>query len=385
MEHKAKRRYLLITVALVLVLVLILLLLFTGIAGWMASGRLLQVTETWYTVTLRVSGATEETVTLPRRRETAYAGIYGITWEKNYAVLGEMVESSEQTVTRRIIKSTQPLAVGLLVTWNIFVYVGDPQSALGQAYDDVRIPSELGPLPAWFVPGQRATWVLLVHGFHASREEALRVLPKLSQMGFPALVMTYRNDVGAPKSPDGFYHLGDTEWQDIEAGVRYALGHGAQDVVLYGWSMGGCIVETLLHRSSEAAHVRAVVLDAPILDWHGALDAQLHSLHFPHWFTHVMKWFVARRAGIDFNALNFVHLAGETATPTLLFHGAADIMVPIAESDTFAQASHERVTYQQVNSADHTQAWNVDPQAYEDALTSFLTRVSEPESHAIDI
>ncbi len=34
--------------------------------------------------------------------------------------------------------------------------------------------------------------------------------------------------------------------------------------------------------------------------------------------------------------------------------------------------------------ADHTQAWNVDPQAYEDALTAFLTQVSEPESQTIN-
>jgi hypothetical protein len=88
------------------------------------------------------------------------------------------------------------------------------------AYEDVRIPSELGPLPAWLVPGERPTWILLVHGFHATREKGLRVLSTLARLGFPALVMCYCNDAGAPKSPDHFYHLGDTEWRDIEAGVR---------------------------------------------------------------------------------------------------------------------------------------------------------------------
>jgi len=371
-------------VSIVLILILILLLLFTGIAGWISSERLLRVSETWYTVTLPVIGATEKTVTLPRRKETTYAGIYGISWENNYAILGEIVESSEQTVTRCIIKMTQPLPVGQPVTWNIFVYTGDPQSALGLSYEDVRIPSELGLLSAWFIPGERSTWVLLVHGFHASREEALRILPALARIGLPALVLTYRNDTGAPKSPDHFYHLGDTEWRDIEAGVRYALARGAQDVVLYGWSMGGCMVETFLHRSSEAIHVRAAVLDSPVLDWHGALEAQLLNLHFPRWFTYVMKWFVARRSGIDFNALNYTCQASATGIPILLFHGDADSMVPIAGSDLYARARLDQVNYQRISNADHTQVWNVDPQAYEDTLISFLTRASEPEAQRND-
>ena len=274
-----------LTIVYVLIILVLILILFIAIGGWIGSGRLLLVTEVWYLVTLGVIGITEDAVTLPRKVETAYHGTYGVTWQNDYAVLGEIVASDTQTVTRRMIKTTQPLSAGLRVTWNIFVYHGDPERALGLAYDDVRIPSELGPLPAWFVPGQRTTWVLLVHGFHASREEGLRVLPTLAQMGFPTLLLTYRNDAGAPKSPDHLYHLGDTEWQDIEAGVRYALSHGAQDVVLYGWSMGGFMVETFLRRSSYVAQTRAVVLDAPIFDWHKAIDTQMHKLYFPHSIT----------------------------------------------------------------------------------------------------
>jgi len=37
-----------------------------------------------------------------------------------------------------------------------------------------------------------------------------------------------------------------------------------------------------------------------------------------------------------------------------------------------------------VNGADHAQAWNVDPQAYEDVLKTFLIGVSEPEADTVD-
>jgi alpha-beta hydrolase superfamily lysophospholipase len=365
----------------ILIAFILLVATVIAISGWFASERFLRVSETWYTVTLRIMGVTEDTVTLPRRVGTAYEGVYGITWQDNDAVLGEIVASDGRTVTRRIIKATHPPSVGLLVTWNYFAYQGDPERALGLAYDDVQIPSELGPLPAWFVPGQRMSWILLVHGFHASGEEGLRVLPTLVQMGYPVLVMSYRNDAGAPLSPDHFYHLGDTEWQDVEAGVGYALTHGAQDVVLFGWSMGGSIVEAFLRRSSLAARVRAVVLDSPVLDWPKSLDAQVHNLHFPHWFAHVLKWFAARRAGINFSAINHVHVARTLTPPTLLFHSTADRMVPVVSSDAFARAYPDSVTYQRVHGADHTLLWNVDARAYEDALKAFLTRVSELESY----
>ncbi len=59
-------------------------------------------------------------------------------------------------------------------------------------------------------------------------------------------------------------------------------------------------------------------------------------------------------------------------------------LVPIVSSDTFAQARSDLITYKRVIGADHTQALNVDPQAYEDTLKTFLTRVSEPESTTID-
>lgn len=365
------------------VALLFLFMLIISMAAWFASERLLRVSEEWYMVKIRVIGVTEGTVTLQRRGGSAFAGVYGISWQSEYAVLGEIVASDARTVTRRIIETTQPPVAGLIVYWNTFVYQGDPACTRGVVYEDVKVPNQLGALPAWFVAGQRSTWVLLLHGFHGTREEGLRVLPALAQLGFPVLLMSYRNDVGGPLSPDRFYHFGDTEWQDVEAGVCYALEHGAQDIVLYGWSMGGCMAETFLHRSSYAARIRAVVLDSPVLDWHKAIDTQVRQLHMPHWFTFVLQWFAARRAGIDFAALNHECPVPERNTPTLLFHGSADAMVSVESSDIFAQFLPDLITYQRIDGADHGQVWNVDPQTYEDALKAFLTRVCVPASQVV--
>lgn len=366
----------------ILIALIVLVLSFIGIAAYIGSEKLLRVSETWYAVKLKVLAVTEDTITIPRREETILPGTYGLAWQDNYAIVGDILSSDTHTITRRLIKTTQPISVDMLVTWNIFAYQGNPKDTLDLAYEEVHVPSELGSLPVWFVPGRSSTWMLLFHGFHASREEGLRALSALTQLGFPVLLMSYRNDAGAPLSPDHFYHLGDTEWRDVEAGVRYALTQGAENIVLFGWSMGGCMIETFLRRSPEASKAQAVILDAPVLNWHDALDTQMRKLHFPQWLIEIIKWTAAKRAGIDFSALNNLSRSGVANIPTLLFHGTSDGMVPIKASDTLAQRHPDLISYMRVGNADHTQAWNVAPQAYEDALKVFLSRfVATHELH----
>jgi alpha-beta hydrolase superfamily lysophospholipase len=361
----------------------VLLILFIGLIGWLVSSSL-RVRASRLQAELRILSMTEETITLPRLPKTVVNGTYGITWPNGNALVGEITDLSERTVTRRVIKATEGLSTGLPVRWNKFVYRGNPQTALGLPYEEVHIPGRLGDLPAWLVPGERETWVLLVHGFHATREEALRALPTLSEMGFPALVMTYRNDAGAPQSPDHLYHLGDTEWEDVEAGVSYALSHGARDVILFGWSMGGCIVETFLHRSPSTAHIRAVVLDSPILNWQRVLEAQVQLLHLPRSFSYPIKWMVTWRANINFALFNYELPTDETPIPTLLFHGTADTQAPVASSDLFAQARPNLVTYLRVAGANHTLVWNADPHAYTNALKTFLNQITLHKTHTTD-
>ena len=114
---------------------------------------------------------------------------------------------------------------------------------------------ELGILPAWVVPpaypapGGGDRWAILVHGRGARREEALRAIGPLHELGWTALVPNYRNDEGVVAGPDGRYNLGLSEWRDIEAAIDHAARLGAQEIVLVGWSMGGAIVLQFLDRS----------------------------------------------------------------------------------------------------------------------------------------
>ncbi|GLY78719.1 alpha/beta hydrolase family protein [Actinoallomurus iriomotensis] len=323
-------------------------------------------------VMVRLLGADAERVTLESTPETCHRGRFGLSWPGGDAIVGDVVAEDGRTVTRRLITSMARPPRDGVVRWNKFVHRGDPYTAHGLPFDEVVIDGPLGPLPAWYLPGRRSTWVLAVHGNRATREEALRVLPALSGAGFPVLVPAYRNDPEAPRSPDGMYHLGDTEWADLDAAVRYALRSGAGDVVLYGWSMGGGIVETFLDRSAHAGCVRAAVLDAPLLNAGAVTDAQLRRLHLPQWAGGAVKRLVTDHAGIDLTRLDHQNRPDRRPVPTLLFHGDADVHIPVACSDAFARRHGELVGYVRVPDCAHTLAWNADPRAYEKALIAFL-------------
>ncbi len=83
-----------------------------------------------------------------------------------------------------------------------------------------------------------------------------------------SLLISYRNDGLAPAAPDGRYGLGSTEWRDVEAAIGYALDQGAQEIVLFGWSMGGAISLQTADLSKHRHLIRALVLDAPpVINW----------------------------------------------------------------------------------------------------------------------
>ncbi len=321
---------------------------------------------------LTASPAAAGAVRLSDGTDAGLDGTYGLDFDGGYGRLGPVATRGADGVVRAFTAGHGTLAPGTPARVDTYGYDGDPRTALGLDYQDVAVHDALGDFPAWYVPGSGPTWFVDVHGHDGARGESLRYLTALHRAGMPVLVPTYRNDVGAPASPDGIDHLGLTEWQDVNAAVHWALDHGARDVVLGGWSMGGAVVLQVADRSDVKDRIRALVLDSPVVDWRNVLEHQADDRGLPRAETALAVWTAERRFGLDFGRLDWVARAKDLALPTLLIHSDVDGYVPDGPSKALAAARPDLVTLDLVPGAGHTQGWNTDPAAYEQRLTAWL-------------
>jgi uncharacterized protein len=315
-------------------------------------------------------------VTLTRSLATQRPGTYALHGKDVHAVVGPVlngVSHPVDTVVRRLERvSRGSLQPGSRVRLTPQVHSGDPSSALGLAHRDVDIPGELGTLPAWFVPGPRETWVITVHGLGATREHPLNLLPFLHAQRFPVLDIAYRGDQGAPRPPDGLGHLGDSEWRDLDAAIRFAVRHGAEHIVLHGWSTGASMA---LHAAANSAlrdRISGLVLDSPVLDWEATLR-NLAAHRTPAALLPLAVRAAQGRTGLHGDRLLNASDPKSLRVPTLIFHGPDDTLAPWQRSRELAARRPELISLHTVQHAPHAAMWNADPARYEEALRRFLT------------
>jgi pimeloyl-ACP methyl ester carboxylesterase len=309
--------------------------------------------------------------------------LYGIAWQGGIGRLGASAAVSGDVVTRPL-TVTVGLApsVGQLAGLDKSFFLGDPRTALGIPVQDVVVEGPLGPLPAWYFPGHGSTFVVGVHGQNGARRDALRVVDIAHRMGFPALAVTYRNDLDVAHDPSGYLRYGQTEWRDLEAALRWSFSHGARRVVLVGQSMGGAIVAAFLVHSVLAPKVARVVLDAPMLDLHAAVDNRANRRGLPMIgrVPAPLVWTAERiasvRFGVDWSATSYLDNTTWLKVPALVTHGGDDTKVPISISSRLKDLKPSLVRFAEFADAGHLESWNIDRARYTSLLESFLAPVA---------
>ncbi len=337
-------------------------------------------------MTVEVVSASSASVTLiettgeetPLRRDA----VYGLAWSTGYGQVSGAAEVTGGEVTRRfeLLSGAAP-TTGQAATLERDTFPADPSVALDGPVREISYSSPAGDFPAWYAPGDHRTWAILIHGQRASRTEVLRAMRTTTSLGMPSLAISYRNDEGAPADPSGMYGFGSTEWRDLEGAVRYATEHGADDVVLVGYSMGAAIAAAFLERSALAEDVSAVVFDAPMLDLgasisHQAADSSLPlvGIGLPPPLTWTAKQIAGARFDLDWDQLDYLDDSDWLTVPTLVVHGDHDPTNPLATSQELADAHSELVTLEVVPGATHVTSWNWAPAKYDHTLRKFLTQ-----------
>jgi uncharacterized protein len=325
-------------------------------------------------------------VVLPVTQENTKPGTYSLWFDgdRGHARLGEVTERSdaEGTLQREVItidRGDLAAATRGRLGGNVYLSPAD----LGLEFSEVQVPVSAGLAPAWLVPGttRADTWAIMIHGRGSNRREALRSLPVAHDAGMTSLVVSYRNDGDAPEVNNGRYGLGATEWRDVDSAIGYAISQGARDVVLFGWSMGGAIALQVADRSQHRTRVQALVLDGPAVNWFDILEHQAKINKIPYVSGRLGTWLLTHPWGkkitgltapLDLASLDWVSRAEQLRVPTLILHSKDDDFVPFASSAELAAKNPAKVDLVAFTQAGHVREWNVDPKAWDDAVSEWL-------------
>ncbi|WP_120005237.1 alpha/beta hydrolase family protein [Nesterenkonia muleiensis] len=333
-------------------------------------------------------------VILPVSADTVVEGTYGLHFDRGTSVarIGEItsLEPKHGTVTRRVLgvsggdlRQARSGSIGSVLHRN-------PAEA-GFDYDDVSLHLPVGEAPAWYVPhsnpegplAEKRVWAVMVHGRTGTRVEALKALPVAQQLGIDSLLVSYRNDGEAPSGPDGLYGLGVTEWEDVEVAVQYALDHGAEDVLLFGWSMGAAVALQTADRSPLTPRIRGMVLTGPVIDWVDVLSHQFRSRRVPEPVGRLSQWLLSNEAGrratglaspVDLKALNWIARADQLHTRSLILHSIDDEVVPYQPSRELAERN-SLVTFVPFHRAGHIKERNYDPERWDSRVAQWVTEL----------
>lgn len=327
-------------------------------------------------------------VILPANEDTTVDGTYSLYFDegRGHARIGAIRSfvPREGTVQREVeAVYSGDIRTAIRGWWSGAVY--PTPSALGFADEHVDVPVTGGTAPAWLVRAENpaATWAIMVHGRGVQRSEGLRAVHTARELGMTSLLVSYRNDGEAPFAADGKYGLGMTEWQDIESAMEYAFDQGAQDVVLFGWSMGGAICLQAADVSGYRSRIRALVLDGPVIDWMNVLTHQAELNRIPAPAGRLGQWLISNSFGrivtglstpVDLKSMDWVSRADQVTIPVLILHSEDDEFVPVGPSAELAERNPGFVTFERFYRARHTKEWNVDPARWHSVTADWLLR-----------
>jgi pimeloyl-ACP methyl ester carboxylesterase len=321
-------------------------------------------------------------IVLDRTDQTTAPGSYNLWFEHGgwVQLSTEVVDRGPTRVARRITGTAPGLTpkIGNRASWSGICYATPADAGLRAR--EITITTPAGQCPAWRVDGDPATWAVHIHGLGSTRAGTLRGVLAATELGYTSLVVSYRNTAEGPRVGTGRSTLGYTEMADVDDAIGYAVRRGAQQVVLFGWSMGAAIALQLADHPRHDGLIAALVLDSPVLNWTEAiktncvrsgLPAAAGQLAIP-WLTLApLARTVGLRGRIPLHSFDWTARAADLSTPTLILHGTRDDSVPIRLSQALRDARPDLIELETFD-AGHTLCWNTAPDRWQDAVTAWL-------------
>ena len=232
---------------------------------------------------------------------------------------------------------------------------------LGMHFEDVYFPAADGTqLHGWFIPGRGDDTLVWFHGNAANISNRVYNIMLLYQhVGANVFIFDYRGygrSEGKP-SEKGLYSDGEGVLEYLRS--RDDIDHDR--LVLFGRSLGGCIVAELAMRH----RVKAVILESSFT----SVDAMAR------YNRPAIAFFIPSRLLIKsrFDSIKKMPLIH---SPLMVVHGDMDITVPISMGRELFDAANEPKRFYEIRGATHDDTHIVGGEAYFKALRDFIENPS---------
>ncbi|MBS1674692.1 MAG: alpha/beta fold hydrolase, partial [Actinobacteria bacterium] len=322
-------------------------------------------------------------IVLDRTAQTVASGVYLLLFEGGgWVQLGEeILDRGPDRIARRIVCTGAGFtpAVDERGSWS-GIYFPTPTDA-GLEASEIILDTPAGPAPAWMIPGvsDSSAWAIHIHGLGSTRVSTLRGVQVAREIGLTSLVPSFRNDGEGPRRARGRSELGYAEVDDIDVAIQYALRHGAQRIVLFGWSMGAIIALQLAERPQYRNIIAGLVLDSPVLDWNATIKANCVRAGLPAVVGDLaMPWLsatrLARLIGLSSRIpirTSWGRRGRRAPLRILILHGARDDSAPISAAEAIRDRSPQLVELIVFDAA-HTMPWNADRDRWRMVVTTWL-------------
>ena len=251
----------------------------------------------------------------------------------------------------------------------------------GMPYEDVWISVESETIHAWWIPADEKKQFIVLenepsHLFQKSKVmlyfcgvgnnmgdyNYLSRVAAFRQLGFSVLTFDYRgygHSSGDFPNEQQLYADGEAVWQYLRDEREVA----AEDIVIYGESMGGAIA---LHTALNHPNADALILQSTFTTMAEAISYRPITSLFP------IEQILSER----FDSLGKI---AAVEIPVLFIHGEEDSVVPVQMSQALYEATPGRKQIWRIPNADHVSIYRPEV-SYLKVIDTFMKSLEEGQS-----
>jgi len=266
----------------------------------------------------------------------------------------------------------------------------NPAQQLGLPYEDVVFPSKSGEttVSGWFIPADApqgsaedavaTRTVVFSHGYGANREESWVPMYDLAELmhdlDYNVLMFDYGYASTAYKAPATG---GREESQQLLAAVDYAQSRGAEDIIVWGFSMGA---GTALQSALVTDKIDAMILDSLFVPSPEALFDNLNQFvplpRFPS--LPLIRSMIPLWTGSSFGSIPVSEVASHAYNiPIFIIHGTNDSKAPYAVAESIAANQRNSLSRSWiVQNGQHEMLFRMGSMEYIQRTALFLSQVN---------